>query len=145
MGSRARSRGPRSHAGSSYAAVAVLGLGSAPGPASGAEPRSLSAAQVLAASRRMTSMEADPCREPAAGDEIVVCGRVTERYDVPLYSVDAEAGRRDGRGSAAGGLVSAREAVASCHARGEACVAPLPVIGVSFGKGKKDGVRVGKD
>jgi len=140
MGSSAR--------GASACAAAVLGLGSVPGPASGAEPGSRTAAQVLAASRRMTSV-ADPCRarsaDEAAHDEIVVCGRVTRRYDVPLYSVDAEAGRRDGRGSAAGGLVSAGEAGASCHARGETCLEPLPMVGISFGKGRKGGVRIGKD
>lgn len=104
------------------------------------------AAQAMRAHARMTSIGADPCRPGAAGgDEIVVCGRRESPYALPLYEPP----------SAGDGLMSgmdrelavgiAQDTFASCHARGEACAKPLPVIGIPIGAGEKGGVRIGKD
>jgi len=50
---------------------------------------SVTAEQVLAASRAMTSIGPDPCRNPASGEEIVVCGRRESPYALPLHDPDA--------------------------------------------------------
>lgn len=49
----------------------------------------VTAEQVLAANRARTSIGADPCRNPAGGEEIVVCGRRESPYALPLYDPDA--------------------------------------------------------
>lgn len=107
-----------------------------------AAPPPFTAGQALAASRAATSIGPDPCRNPN-GDEIVVCGIVTNPYEVPLYAADAAS--QDGRGTAAGNLVDAGRTFAPCRARGEPCIAPLPVLTIPVGKGKKSGIKVGKD
>ena len=123
-----------------------MGAALCPGAAAGANPQ-VSAAQAMRAHARMTSVGADPCRPGAAGDgdEIVVCGRRESPYALPLYEPQ----------SAGDGLMSgmdrelavgiAQDTAASCHARGEACTKPLPLIGIPVGAGKKGGVRIGKD
>lgn len=49
----------------------------------------VTAEQALRASRAMTSIGPDPCRNPAGGEEIVVCGRRESPYALPLYDPDA--------------------------------------------------------
>lgn len=121
----------------------VLGLATVPAP-SAVSPPAMTAEQVLAAHRAATSVGPAGCAS-RAGDEIVVCGRVKDVYAVPLYSVDADASRRDGPGTAAGQLISGARTFAPCHARGEECAAPLPVITIEYGPGKKRGPRIGED
>ena len=64
--------------------AALLLLHAAP---AGAAP--VTAEQALAASRALTSIGSDPCRNPAEGEEIVVCGRRESPYTLPLYDPDA--------------------------------------------------------
>jgi hypothetical protein len=101
------------------------------------------AEQALAASRAMTSIGPDPCRTVGTDDEIVVCGRRESPYALPLYEPvvrdDGLTGRQ--REDAVGTM---RDTAGGCHARGEACLKPLPVIGIPVGAGKKSGVRIGK-
>lgn len=107
-------------------------------------PPSITAAQALRALGRMTSIGPDPCRR-RMDDEIVVCGRIKDIYAVPLYSVDLQASRRDGPGTAAGALIAGARTFAPCRARGEPCAAPLPVVTIGFGPGKKRGPQIGED
>ena len=117
--------------------------------AANAETPGVTAAQVMAAHRAATSIGRDPCRPGVAAtggnDEIVVCGRRESPYALPLYEPP----------SAGEGLMSgmdrelavgiAQDTAASCHARGEPCIKPLPMIGVPVGPGKKGGVRIGRE
>ncbi|HZF42303.1 MAG TPA: hypothetical protein VEZ48_02720 [Sphingomonadaceae bacterium] len=125
-----------------------IGLGGAIATAAGGQsPKGVSkpivAEQVMAASRAITSIGPDPCRTVATDEEIVVCGRRESPYALPLYEPvvrdDGPTGRQ--REDAVGTM---RDTAAGCHARGEACLKPLPLIGIPVGAGKKGGVRIGK-
>lgn len=107
----------------------------------------VTAEQALARHRAATSIGSDPCRtqtDEEADEEIVVCGRRDSPYSLPLYEPivgdDGVTGRE--REDA---IDVVRDAVAPCHARGEACLKPLPIIGMSFGPGKKGGIVIGQD
>lgn len=118
----------------------AIGIAVLCGPA-GAAPGT--ADEALRASWAVVSIGRDPCRGNAgAADEIVVCGRVTHPYAVPLYGGRVQ---RDDPGSAAGRIAMMRGADAACHMRDGACLEPLPVITLSFGAGKKSGLKIGKD
>lgn len=101
------------------------------------------AEQALAAARAMTSIGPDPCRTAATGEEIVVCGRRESPYALPLYEpvVGDEGMTGREREDAVGTM---RDTAGGCQASGEACLKPLPIIGIPFGAGKKGGVRIGK-
>lgn len=64
--------------------AALLMLYAAP---SGTAP--VTAERALAASRAVTSIGRDPCRNPENSEEIVVCGRRESPYALPLYDPDA--------------------------------------------------------
>ena len=100
----------------------------------------VTAEQAAVAHHAATSIGPDPCRGVPKDDEIVVCARVTNPYAVPLYRHDAE--RYDSPGTAAGGFVAVKEAFAACHARGEVCLKPLPVVTLSSGA---RGLRIGEE
>lgn len=108
--------------------------------------RPATAAQAMQAHARMTSIGADPCRPGAVdGDEIVVCGRRESPYALPLYEPPLSGeGFLSTMGREAA-MRAAQDTFAPCHARGEACARPLPLIGIPIGAGKKGGVRIGKD
>lgn len=125
-----------------------VGFGTAVVTTAGAQPsqpasRPIVAEQALAASRAMTSIGPDPCRTIATGEEIVVCGRRESPYALPLYEplVGDEGLTGREREDAVGTM---RDTAGGCHARGEACLKPLPLIGIPVGAGKKGGVRIGK-
>lgn len=50
---------------------------------------SVTAEQAIAASRAMTSIGPDACRNSAGNEEIVVCARRESPYALPLYDPDA--------------------------------------------------------
>lgn len=95
--------------------------------------------QAMAAHRAATSIGPDPCRSIPDDDEIVVCGRLTNAYEVPLYRNEGE--RYDRRGTTIAGALAVKDASAPCHTRGEPCLKPLPIV--SIGPGGK--VRIGED
>lgn len=114
----------------------VLVLAAAPGAAVTPE-------QAMAAHRAATSIGPDRCRRPI-GDEIVVCGRRESPYALPLYEPVVGDDGLSGR-EREDAVLTLQDTAASCHARGEACLKPLPVVRVGFGPGTKSGIVFGKD
>lgn len=93
---------------------------------------SVTAEQAIAASRAMTSIGPDPCRNSAGNEEIVVCARRESPYALPLYDPDAgkpEAVAGGGRESA---MEKAKDTGAPCRARADPCVRPLPLLTQKF-------------
>lgn len=88
----------------------------------------------MARHRATSSIGADPCRNPA-GEEIVVCGRRQSPYALPLYDPAGRADTTSGRAREAA-VESVQGASAACHARGEACLKPLRILGVGGPSGK---------
>ena len=84
----------------------------------------MTAEQALAASREMTSIGPDPCRDPGTGEEIVVCARRESPYALPLY--DSMAGQV--ASTAGGGRAEQMEAVrqleTACAKQGAFCYPP---------------------
>lgn len=107
----------------------------------------VTAEQALATHRAATSIGSDPCRtqtDEETDEEIVVCGRRGSPYSLPLYESVVGDGGITGR-EREDQIETMKDAVAPCHARGEACLKPLPILRMSFGPGKKPGIVVGQD
>lgn len=92
----------------------------------------ISAEQALAASRAMTSIGPDPCRNAAGGEEIVVCGRRETPYALPLYDPDAGSAASVAGGGRESAMQKAKDTGAPCRARADPCIRPLPVLTRKF-------------
>lgn len=120
---------------SSRVAAASLWLAAVPCVCAAAP---VTAEQALARHRAATSIGSDPCRTQTE-EEIVVCGRRESPYSLPLYEPvvgdDGITGReREDQ------IETIRDATAPCHARGEACLKPLPIMCTKQGR-----VAIGQD
>lgn len=116
----------------SIIAGVVLGLATVPAvavqparppAAPAAVPPAMTAEQVMAAHRAATSIGPAGCATQA-GDEIVVCGRRTDPYALPLYDpTDDDDASRYG-GNRVGQMAAIKEAESACAKQGAFCLPP---------------------
>lgn len=99
--------------------AAMLVLYAAP---SGGAP--VTAEQALAASRAMTSIGRDPCRDTDDNEEIVVCARRDRPYALPLYDPMAGQVASSAGGRRAEQMEAVRQSETACAKQGAFCYPP---------------------
>lgn len=106
----------------------VLGLATVPPPPASPPPVApvRTAEQVMAAHRAATAIGPAGCATQA-GDEIVVCGRRTDPYALPLYDpTDDDDASRYG-GNRVGQMAAIRRSESACAKQGAFCMPPAAV------------------